>query len=403
MICEVVAIGTELLLGEIVDTNSSWIGQQLALGGIANYFQVKVGDNHERMVATLRDALERSDAVIVCGGLGPTQDDITRAAIAEVMNVGLERDETIVARITEMFSSRGREMPANNLLQADVPVGAVTIPQQPGTAPGLMAPVGDKVIYAVPGVPYEMKIMVGQFVVPDLQERAGISSVIRSRTLKTWGQSESGLAEMLATRIDELDRIGNPTLAFNASGVEGLKVRITASAADDAAAEAMLADEEAVIRTILGDLIFGADDDTMESIVVEALAAQGWSLAMAESITGGMMTDRLTSVADAHSVFRGSMVTGSDDGGGDVSEAGAQALAERVAQDFGADVAIASVGVGGPGGPEGVDIGTVFLAVRQPSGTETATVKVPGDRLRIRGYATISLMNMFRRSLPSVR
>lgn len=399
MICEVVAIGTELLLGEIVDTNSSWIGQQLALGGITNFFQVKVGDNHDRMVASLQAAVDRSDAVIVCGGLGPTQDDITRQAIAEVMGVGLERDPVIVERITKMFASRGREMPANNLLQADVPVGASTIPQQPGTAPGLAAPVGDKVIYAVPGVPYEMKIMVGEFVLPDLQKRAGITSVIRSRTLKTWGQSESGLAEMLAHRIDELDSVGNPTLAFNASGVEGLKVRITAGAGDDAAAEKILDDEEKTMRDILGGLIFGMDDDTMESVVVAAIADRGWSFAVAESVTGGMMTDRLTSVQGADRVFQGALVTGSDDGGGEVSEAGAAALAERAAEQFGADVAIGSTGVAGPGGAGGVDVGTVFLAVRLPSGTTTTTVKVPGDRIRIRGYATISLMNMLRQAL----
>ena len=158
MICEVVAVGTELLLGQIVDTNSSWIGEQLALSGIDSHFQTKVGDNHARIVSALRLALERSEAVIVCGGLGPTQDDITREAIAEVMGVPLELDDDIAARIEAMFSARGRRMAANNLRQAEVPVGAMAIRDpQPGTAPGLIAPVGDKVIYAVPGVPHEMK------------------------------------------------------------------------------------------------------------------------------------------------------------------------------------------------------------------------------------------------------
>ena len=158
--CEVLAVGTELLLGQIADTNSQWLGEQLAAHGVASHFHQHVGDNHERIVLAFRTALARSDALIVCGGLGPTQDDITRAAIAEVMNVELVRDEAIVEVIAAMFGARGREMSANNLAQADVPRGAAIIPQARGTAPGLICPVGDKVIYAVPGVPYEMQEMV---------------------------------------------------------------------------------------------------------------------------------------------------------------------------------------------------------------------------------------------------
>ncbi|MBT3536210.1 MAG: competence/damage-inducible protein A, partial [Rhodospirillaceae bacterium] len=159
MRCEIVAIGTELLLGQIVDTNSSWIGEQLALVGIDSHFQVKVGDNFDRMERTIRHALERSDAVICCGGLGPTQDDITREVIAAIMGVELHRDEAVVAKIRDMFESRGRVMVDNNRRQADIPEGASLIAQMPGTAPGLVCPIGDKVIYAVPGVPHEMRTM----------------------------------------------------------------------------------------------------------------------------------------------------------------------------------------------------------------------------------------------------
>ena len=208
MRCEVIAVGTELLLGQIVDTNSSWMGEQLALAGIDSHFQTKVGDNLARIVACIRLGLERSDAVILCGGLGPTQDDITREAIAEVMGVALVRHPEIGERIRAMFAARGREMPENNLRQADVPEGATVMPQMPGTAPGLVCPVGDKVIYAVPGVPHEMREMVAGTVLPDLQRRAGLTAVIKSRVLRTWGQSESGLAEMLGHRIRELDAIG---------------------------------------------------------------------------------------------------------------------------------------------------------------------------------------------------
>src|ERR1700712_3615785 len=229
--CEVVAIGTELLLGQIVDTNSSWMGEQLALSGIDSHFQTKVGDNLGRIVSAIRLALDRSDAVIICGGLGPTHDDITREAIAQVMGVELVEWPDLVDKIRAMFEARGRRMPDNNRRQALVPVGASIIEQRRGTAPGLICPVGDpvgsKVIYAVPGVPHEMREMLERAVLPDLAERAGVRMAIVSRTLRTWGESESRIAELLGPRLAALDVLGNPTIAFLASGIEGIKVRLT--------------------------------------------------------------------------------------------------------------------------------------------------------------------------------
>ena len=171
MRCDVVAVGTELLLGQIVDTNSAWIGEQLARNGIASLAQVKVGDNVGRIEATLRRLLADADAVIVSGGLGPTHDDVTREAIAAVMGVGLREDPAVAAVIRDLFASRGRTMPDNNLRQAQVPEGATVIPQTRGTAPGLICPVGDKVVYAVPGVPHEMRDMLERAVLPDLRAR----------------------------------------------------------------------------------------------------------------------------------------------------------------------------------------------------------------------------------------
>ena len=191
MRCEIIAIGTELLLGQIVDTNSSWIGEQLALIGIDSHFQVKVGDNFARMEKTIFHALARSEAVICCGGLGPTQDDITREVIASIMGVELQRDEAVVDKIRHMFESRGRVMGDNNRRQADIPEGASLIPQMPGTAPGLICPVGDKVVYAVPGVAFEMREMMRGTVLDDLRQRSGEKAIIRSRVLRTWGESES--------------------------------------------------------------------------------------------------------------------------------------------------------------------------------------------------------------------
>src|SRR5918996_6586232 len=208
MRCEVVAVGTELLLGQIVDTNSAWLGEHLALAGVDRTHGQTVGDNLDRIVEALELALGRSDAVIVCGGLGPTQDDITRDAIARVMGVPLVHDDDVADRILERFASRGRRMPANNLLQAQVPRGATAIADpQPGTAPGLICPLGEggKVIYAVPGVPYEMQEIVSRAVLPDLQRRAGELAIIPPPPPPTWGGSGSGPAERLGGDIGELD------------------------------------------------------------------------------------------------------------------------------------------------------------------------------------------------------
>jgi nicotinamide-nucleotide amidase len=408
MRCEVVAVGTELLLGQVVDTNSSWIGEQLALAGIDSYFQVKVGDNPSRIAEALRTALGRSDAVLVCGGLGPTQDDITRDIIAEVMGVELETDPEIEDRIRAMFGSRGRDMPANNLRQAQVPVGASTMAQQPGTAPGLICPIGDQVIYAVPGVPYEMKEMVEGTVIPDLQRRAGVQAVIRSRTLRTWGMSESGLAEVLSDRIDELDRSHHATLAFLASGIEGLKVRVTAKAPTADEADAVLAEEVGLLLDILGDVVFSTDDQTMEEVVLDLLRDRGLTLGCAESVTGGLIASRLTEVPGASDVFRGSIVSYASEVKYDVlgvpvgpvvSDDAAIAMAEGACRVLGCDVSVAVTGVAGPDSQEGVPVGTVFLGLCVDGDAEATMIRLPGDRSRVRQFAVISVLDWLRRRL----
>jgi nicotinamide-nucleotide amidase len=414
--CEVVAIGTELLLGQIVDTNSSWIGEQLALSGIDCHWHTRVGDNHRRMVDVLRLALDRNDAVIVCGGLGPTQDDITREAIAEVMGVELETDHVVLDRIVSMFGSRGREMAASNARQADVPVGAAVMDRQPGTAPGLICPVTvdgtAKVIYAVPGVPYEMTELVSCCVMPDLRARAGVSSVILSRTLRTWGMAESTLAEVLAPRVDSLEAAGNPTIAFLASGIEGIKVRITAKAPTEAAAAQLIDAEEAEVRVVLGDLVFGVDDETMEHSVQHLLAQRRLTLGIAESLTGGLIGARFTAVPGASAVFRGSLVTYSSEVKRDlldlgpgpvVSEEAAMAMAAAARTMLGADVGIAATGVAGPEPQEGQKPGTVWFGIDMGAlgdGEPEATlVRLPGDRDRVRQFAAISLLALLRQKL----
>ena len=406
------AVGTELLLGQIVDTNSSWIGRALADAGIDSHLQVKVGDNLDRIVDALRLALDRSDAVVVCGGLGPTQDDITREAIAAVMGVGLHRDEDVLTQIKEMFAARGREMAANNARQADVPDGAEVIPQTRGTAPGLICPVAEKVVYAVPGVPHEMTDMVERAVVPDLQRRSGTRAVIVSRTLRTWGMAESTLAEVVGPRLEALDgRGGNPTIAFLASGIEGIKVRVTAKAPDRAEAMALLDAEERELRAILGDLVFGVDDESMEHAVGKRLLAAGLTLAVAESLTGGLVASRLVNVPGSGDWFKGGVVAYDSEvkfsvlgvpRGPVVTATAARAMADGVRRLTGADVGLATTGVAGPDTQEGQPVGTVFLGLALPAQEpEASEVHLPGDRDRIRQFATISLLDQVRRRLPA--
>jgi nicotinamide-nucleotide amidase len=405
MRCEVIAVGTELLLGQIVDTNSTWIGEQLALAGIDSHFQTKVGDNLKRIISAIRLALDRSDAVILCGGLGPTQDDITRDAIARVMGVRLVQDEAIAGRIREIFRSRQRPMPANNLRQAEVPEGASVIPQMPGTAPGLICPLGTRVIYAVPGVPLEMREMITGTVLPDLQRRAGMTAVIKSRTLRTWGQPESALAEMLAGRIAELDQVGNPTLAFLASGIEGIKVRITAKAPDAATVGRLLDEEENRLRTLLGELLFGVDEQTMEAVVLERLRARGLTLGVVETVTGGLMSSRLSAVPGAAGVFRGAVVICTDavavdllglPTGSLLSEEAVKAMALGACRVLGTDVGLAATAVIDLNEPAGYRMGTAFMGLALKGAIEAQRIRLPGRPEQIRQFSVISLLNYLR-------
>jgi nicotinamide-nucleotide amidase len=409
MRCSVVAVGTELLLGQIVDTNSSWIGEQLAANGIDSLLQVKVGDNHQRIVDVVRSALREADAVIMCGGLGPTHDDLTREAIAEVMGVELVMHDDIAQVIRNIFESRGRRMSDNNLQQAMVPVGATVIHQTRGTAPGLIGPVGDKVIYAVPGVPHEMQDMMERAILPDLRARSGDTSVIASRVIRTWGESESGLNERLNPIIAQLEEVGNPTLAFLASGWEGIKVRLTAKGADSQQAHAVLDEWQAKVLELVGDVVFGFDADNMETVVLNLLREQGLTLGLAESVTGGLVSGRLTSIPGASDVLRGSVVSYSSEvkfdlldvpRGPVVSEDAAVAMAEGARRVLGADVALSLTGVAGPAEQDGQPVGTLCIAVAMNGrATVSTTLRMPGQRDQMRQMSVISSLDFLRRQI----
>ena len=412
MRCEIIAVGTEILLGQIVDTNSAWIAERLADAGIDCHFQTVVGDNPERMLEVLAAGVKRSEALIVTGGLGPTQDDLTREVVAELMGVELVRDTEIVERIKGRFSSRGKLMPENNLKQADIPIGAKAIAEMPGTAAGLICPMpGGKVIYLVPGVPAEMKQMLEGTVLEDLISRSGERSVISSRVLKTWGHSESGLAEDLAREIERLDHNGELTLAFQASGIEGVKVRMTAKAADKEQSDLLLDHEENVLRELIGEYIFAVDEQTMESVVLDQLKAQSLTFATAESITGGMIGSRLTEVPGSSDSYLGSVVAYEADIKRSllnvpsdisvVSKEAVEAMALGVCELLSADVSVAVSGAAGPYPHEGQEPGTVWMATNVRGNVESFKVVFPFDRTQIRQFTVITVLNALRKRIES--
>jgi nicotinamide-nucleotide amidase len=406
---EVLAVGTELLLGQIINTNGAHIGGRLAEFGLGHYRQAVVGDNLERLTEAIRETAERTDALIITGGLGPTQDDLTREAMCGAAGVEMRHSEEYEDQLREMWARRGRQMPASNLRQAQFPDGAEMLPNHKGTAPGLRMRIGSCLVFALPGVPEEMEVMLDRFVLPALVgEDRGERGVIVSRLLRTWGESESRVAELLA---DIYSGSTNPTLAFLASGGE-IKLRLTARATDAAAAEAAIGPMEAEIRDRLGGLVFGADAETIETVVLDACRRRGWRIGAAESMTGGLVAAALTGVPGASEVFAGGIVayTASVKDAalgvpasliaehGQVSAEVALAMADGAVDRLGVQVAVAVTGSAGPD-PLDREAGTVIIAVRTPAASRVRELMLPGDRERVRTYATTAALHQVRLAL----
>jgi len=409
MIVEVIAIGTELLLGQIVNSNAARIGERLADAGLDHYRQVVVGDNEERIAEAVLAACGRSDAVIVTGGLGPTRDDLTREALAGAAGVPLIFDEAQARRLRERWERNGRVMPESNLQQAERPEGAEMVPNPKGTAPGIRMRIGDALVFALPGVPAEILPMIDEQVIPLL--RGDDETVVISRLLRTWGESESAIGERLA---DLYDASTNPTIAFLASAGE-IKIRITAKADTGRDAEALIAPIEAEVRRRLGKRIFGTDGDTIEVVVLRMLSEHGWTFGTAESATGGLVAGRITSIPGASTVFRGSIVSYATElkesllgvpastiaTHGVVSEPVAVAMAEGAADRLDVDVAVSVTGSAGPD-PQERPVGTVVIAVKTPDGVRVRTLTLPGDRERIRTFATTAALHLTRMTLQGI-
>ncbi|MGH7707218.1 MAG: competence/damage-inducible protein A, partial [Vulcanimicrobiaceae bacterium] len=358
---EIVTIGTEILLGQLVDTNSVHIAHVLADSGIDVYAKHSVGDNAERLAAMLRLALERADGVIATGGLGPTVDDLTKEAVAQAVGVELQLHEPSLRAVEARFRAFGRPMSDNNRRQAYLPRGCIVLDNPHGTAPGFIALRADgKFIACMPGVPSEMKPMLAERLLPWLTARFTLRGAIYTRTLHTVGISESELDR----RIEDLFRtLENPKLAMLAHKGR-VDVKIMVKAADRDAAEALIAPLERELRGRIGAGIFGVDEETLEGAIVRAAGARGLWLATAESVTGGGIADAIVRVPGASLAFRGGVVAydnrlklelldvppGVLREHGAVSEATALAMARGARQRLGADIAIATTGIAGPAG-----------------------------------------------------
>lgn len=410
MIAEVVSVGTELLLGQITDTDAVFLAQMLSRLGISLHHRTTVGDNPQRILETLRLALSRADLVLTIGGLGPTEDDLTKEMAAEALGVTLVEDAAHAAWLRDFFARRDTAPPPSFFKQALVPVEGRGLPNPHGTALGALFEKNDKLVICLPGPPSELMAMVEQSVEPFLRERtAGERQVIRSRTLRIVGLGESLIEE----QVRDLMHGTNPTVAPYAKTGE-VHLRVTAHAASDAEADALIAPVEAALRERLGDVVYGADDETLEQVLVQQLTLLGLSLATAESCTGGLIAERLTRVPDASRVFGQGFVTYSNTAKeqhlhvpsetlalhGAVSAETARAMANGARDAAGADLAVSVTGIAGPGGGTlEKPVGTVHIGLAWDGGVVSEPHAFFGSRADIRLRASQAALNLVRRHL----
>lgn len=404
VIVEVIAVGTELLLGQIVNSNAAVIGSVLADAGHDAHFQQVVGDNQSRLERAIALAMSRADAVVITGGIGPTQDDLTREALAGATGREMVFNEDYAQQLREWWQRRGRGMPSSNLRQAEHPQDAELLPNPKGTAPGLHLQHDRTDVFCIPGVPEEMEYLLVKEVIPRLSVTRGGPSVVMSRMLRTWGRSESDIADLL----DDLYRGStNPSIAFLASAGE-IKIRVTAKAGDMAAARALIEPVETAVRERLGDVVFGVDDETIEKVVIALLDERGLTMGTAESMTGGLVSAALTSVPGASAVIRGGVVAydhqlkgrllGVTDLDRVVDPDTAEEMADGGRKLLDTDVVVAVTGSAGPD-PLEEPPGSVVIAVATPEATKSKKLILPGDRERVRAYSVTAALQLTRLAL----
>lgn len=404
----VVAVGDELLLGDIVNGNAAWLGAELAAVGAQVVHSSMVGDDVARIVVAIRRALQDTDVVLVTGGLGPTSDDVTREAVAAVAGVALQRRPALERELRQKFQAYGLAMPEAVLRQADVPVGATALDNPVGTAPGLRLQLGEQLVFALPGPPHELAAVAHGAVLAELAARSG--TVVVTRTLHCAGMGESNIAEQVEQAIEVPAGVA---LAYLAGGAV-VRVRLTTSAPTQAQADEVLAPLVACLTGVLGDAVFGRDQDTLAGVVLGRLQAAGATVAVAESLTGGLLGAALTDLAGSSTAFRGGLQVYATDlkaslagvpadvleQHGAVSEQTAAALAVGVRERLGATYGLGVTGVAGPDEQEGKQVGTVHVAVAGPDGVRTRTARLPGDRGRVRLLAVTVALDLLRRQLP---
>jgi nicotinamide-nucleotide amidase len=398
----VVAVGDELLLGDTVNTNASWLGGALAEVGVQVVSSTMVGDDLPRMLVALRRALDDADVVLVTGGLGPTSDDITREAVAAVAAVELVRDPALVQQLTDRFAAYGYPMPPDVLRQADVPAGGTALDNPAGSAPGIRLPIGDRLVFALPGPPHELQAVAG-VVLGELRARSG--SVLRTRSVNTCGLGEPTVAERVGQLVQVPDGV---SLAYLAGG--GV-VRVRFTGADDVVLR-RLADQ---VAAELADAVWGRDRDRLDEVVHGMLAARGATVAVAESLTGGLLGAALSRMPGSSATFRGALVVYATDlketlagvpgpllaSVGAVAAETAAALATGARERLGATWGVGVTGVAGPSEQDGQPVGTVHLAVSGPDVAAVRSARIPGDRDRVRAVTVTSALALLWKHLAA--
>jgi len=408
MICEILSVGTELLLGDILNTNSQYLNRRLADLGISVYFNTTVGDNPQRLKKALEIAFSRSDMVIATGGLGPTKDDLTKEVSAEFFGKKLILHEESLNRIKEFFEKRGLPLTEGNVKQAYIIEGSKVIPNDWGTAPGIIYENNGKILILLPGPPREMIPMFETYVVPYLLTLS--SETIQSKVLRVCGLGESFMEERIK---DLIENQTNPTIAPYAKEGEAI-LRITAKAKSKEEAEKLIEEVEKEIRKRLGDFIYGEGDITLEEVVVKLLIEKGITIAVAESCTGGMISARIVNVPGVSKVFKEGIIAYSNESKikrlniseetlkkyGAVSKECALEMARNVAMISGADIGLSSTGIAGPeGGTSDKPVGLVYLGLYMNGVENYKELKLSGDRNRIRLYTTINALDFLRRHI----
>jgi len=410
MIAEIITIGDELLIGQVIDTNSAWMGEVLNQIGIKVNRITSISDNRDEIISTLKEASKRAHLVLITGGLGPTNDDITKKTLADFFRVNMRFDEKAFEDVVHLFSIRGREVSAINRLQAEVPENCITLYNKVGTAPGMWFDEADVVYVSMPGVPYEMKYLMENEVIPRVKQRFKTPFIVHS-TILTFGIGESFLAEKIASFENKLP--SHIKLAYLPSA-GSVRLRLSGSGDDEEGLKKEIEGLTKELSDIIPEFIYGYGKDELPRVVGDLLKSNGLTLATAESCSGGFMAHLITSIPGSSAYYMGSSVTYSNESKtqllnippsliethGAVSEPVVLAMVESVKKLFNVDCAIATTGVAGPGGgtPE-KPVGTVWVGVSTPHETKAYVLKLGDNRLRTIEVAALSGLNLLRKGL----